>query len=135
MGGLSETGNTPQRLDKWLWCARFYKSRSLASKAISQSGLRLTRGKTITRITKPAFAVLPDDVLTFAKGPHTKVIRIICLAKRRGPASEAQTLYEDLSPPLPPRETKPTPAFAREQGTGRPTKRDRRQLDALKGRE
>ena len=79
--------------------------------------------------------MLPDDVLTFAKGPHTKVIRIIALAKRRGPASEAQTLYEDLSPPLPPREEKPVAAFSREQGTGRPTKRDRRQLDALKGRE
>jgi len=131
---LSETENTPQRLDKWLWCARFYKSRSLASKAVSQAGLRLTRGETITRITKPAFAVLPDDILTFTKGPHTKIIRIICLAKRRGPAPEAQTLYEDLSPPPPPRETKPTPAFSREQGTGRPTKRDRRQLDALKER-
>jgi len=125
---------TTQRLDKWLCCARFFKTRSLAAKIISQ-GMRITRAEQVQRVTKPAFNVTADDVLTFSMGPQIKIIRVMALAKRRGPAREAATLYEDLSPPSPPREKKSTPVFAREAGTGRPTKRDRRKLDALKERE
>jgi ribosome-associated heat shock protein Hsp15 len=77
------------------------------------------------RVSKPATAVGAGDVLTFAQGARVRVIRISALGLRRGPAAEAQTLYEDLTPPAP-----DTPETAR---TGpRPTKKDRRALDALR---
>mgnify|MGYP000736344394 FL=1 len=80
-----------------------------------------------TRVTKPASPVGPGDVLTFAQGRQVRVIRIVALATRRGPAPEAQALYDDLTPPPAP----DTPKAAR---TGpRPTKKDRRALDAIRG--
>jgi len=79
------------------------------------------------RVTKPATAVGPGDVLTFAQGPRIRVIRIVALADRRGPAPEAQGLYDDLTPP-------DDPAAPENGRVGpRPTKRDRRALDALRG--
>lgn len=110
-----------QRLDKWLWYARFFKTRSLAARQVSGGHVRVNG----TRARKPAQAVGPEDVLTFAKGREVRVVRILAMGTRRGPAPEAQTLYEDLTPAEPP--TAATPR------TGpRPTKRDRRALDAWK---
>jgi ribosome-associated heat shock protein Hsp15 len=78
------------------------------------------------RVSKPATAVGAGDVLTFAQGPRIRVVRIAALGLRRGPAPEAQTLYEDLTPPTP-----DSPETGR---TGpRPTKKDRRAFDALRG--
>jgi ribosome-associated heat shock protein Hsp15 len=88
------TGET-QRLDKWLWCARFFKTRALAAQACSEGRLRLA-GRVIQ---KAHHSVKPGDVLTFPLGPHIRVIRIMALGLRRGPAPEARTLYEDLAPP------------------------------------
>jgi ribosome-associated heat shock protein Hsp15 len=82
------------RLDKWLWQARFYKSRSLASRACSGRRLRLNR----IVVAKAHHLVRVGDVLTFVKGERLRVVRVCALATRRGPASEAQTLYEDLTP-------------------------------------
>ncbi|MGR3820939.1 MAG: RNA-binding S4 domain-containing protein [Salipiger marinus] len=109
------------RIDKWLWQARFFKTRSLAAKAVS-GGLRVNG----TSVSKPAFAVGPGDVLTFTQARAVRVIRIAVLGDRRGPAPEAQALYEDLAPPQadPPQAQAP-----RYDGGGRPTKRDRRMLD------
>ena len=77
------------------------------------------------RVGKPATAVGAGDVLTFPQGARIRVVRIVALGLRRGPAPEAQTLYEDLTPD--------TPATAIADRTGpRPTKRDRRALDALR---
>ena len=84
-----------QRLDKWLWCARFFKTRALAAKACAEGRLRLG-GRVIQ---KAHHAVKPGDVLTFPLGPHIRIIRISALGLRRGPASEARALYEDLAPP------------------------------------
>ncbi|MBT3307634.1 MAG: RNA-binding S4 domain-containing protein, partial [Alphaproteobacteria bacterium] len=84
-----------RRLDKWLWYARFFKSRSLASKFCASGKLRLNE----TVIKKAHHGVHVGDVLTFPKGPHIRVIRVAALGTRRGPADEAQTLYEDLDPP------------------------------------
>ena len=78
------------------------------------------------RIVKPAAAIRPGDVLTFAQGARVRVVRVTALAQRRGPASEAQGLYEDLTPP--PDAAAPDPA----RSGPRPTKRDRRALDALR---
>lgn len=106
------------RIDKWLWHARFFKTRSLAAKVVS-SGLRVNG----TPVAKPAFNVCAGDVLTFSQQRDVRVIRVIALGERRGPAPEAQGLYEDLDPPAP--RVKDPSAPVIEQG-GRPTKKDRR---------
>ena len=118
--------DTPEkiRLDKWLWQARFFKTRSLSAKLISGGHVRVNG----TRIAKPAYAVSSDDVLTFPQARDVKVVRILALGDRRGPAPEAQGLYEDLTPPKPEPE-KAVAAGPRFEGKGRPTKRDRRKLD------
>ncbi len=121
------------RVDKWLWYARFFKTRTLASKAV-QAGIRINQ----VRVAKAHFAVKPGDVLTFDKGGHVRVIEVRGVGARRGPFSEAQGLYTDLSPP-PPRVRGADVTVAQEHavgrrdaGAGRPTKRDRRKIDALK---
>lgn len=119
------------RLDKWLWYARFCKSRSLASKLCAEGKIRLDG----TVIDKAHAKVRPGQVLTFVLGDHVRVIKVVALGTRRGPASEARGLYEDLSPPAPTTALKREPNFRRAPGAGRPTKRDRRQLDRLKGDE
>ncbi len=119
------------RLDKWLWYARFFKSRSLATQFCNAGKLRVDG----VIVKKAHHAVRPGEVLTFARGRQVRVIRVLALATRRGPATEAQALYEDLSPPMPSRDAAEpaTVAAARDAGAGRPTKRDRRQLEKLRG--
>lgn len=84
-----------QRLDKWLWCARFFKTRALAARFCDDGRLRVSGQVT----HKAHYAVRPGDVLTFPLGPHIRVIKITDLADRRGPPAEARLLYEDLAPP------------------------------------
>ncbi|MEI4232127.1 RNA-binding S4 domain-containing protein [Roseovarius sp. D22-M7] len=110
------------RLDKWLWHARFFKTRSLAARQVSSGHVRVN-GK---RVSKPAHAVGAQDVLTFVQGDAVKVVRVRDPGTRRGPAPEAQTLYEDLTEPAPRDTAPPAPKY---EGKGRPTKRDRRKLD------
>ncbi|MBW4985743.1 RNA-binding S4 domain-containing protein [Mameliella sp. CS4] len=110
------------RLDKWLWHARFFKTRSLAAKLVSGGHCRVNGAP----VAKPAFMVGPGDTLTFPKERDVRVIRIVAPGERRGPAPEAQALYEDLDPPKP-REREPQ--APRYDGGGRPTKKDRRALD------
>lgn len=123
-------GDAGLRLDKWLWHARFFKSRTLAAKRITEGVMRVNR----QRIRKANHQVRPGDVLTFTLGPHVRVIRVEVLGERRGPATEARTLYTDLDPPPERRaaETTPPAPAARERGAGRPTKRERRNLDRLR---
>lgn len=122
------------RLDKWLWYARFFKTRSLATKLCNASKLRIA-GEIVD---KAHYKVNPGDVLTFPQGQQIRVIKVLALATRRGPAAEAQALYEDLKPPdrasKLPRDTPPGVA-RRDPGSGRPTKRDRRILDRMRGPE
>ena len=106
-----------QRLDQWLWHARFFKTRSLATKLVS-GGHVLVDG---TRVSKPAHALKPGATLTFPQARRIRVIQVDALATRRGPAPEAQTLYTDLTPPEDER-----PPQARIERTGRPSKKDRR---------
>ena len=117
------------RLDKWLWFARFFKTRSLAGATVSSGKVRVNGEATIKR----AATVGPGDVLTFAQGDHIRVIEIVAVGSRRGPAPEAQALYTDLSPPerKPKDETPENPAF---EGKGRPSKRDRRTFDLSRAR-
>jgi ribosome-associated heat shock protein Hsp15 len=86
--------------------------------------------------------VRPGDVLTFALNRQVRVIRVVALGHRRGPAPEAQALYEDLDPPAAPQGDAPPPRRpqeaaepAREPGAGRPTKAERRALDRFRGRD
>ena len=115
------------RLDKWLWQARFFKSRSLAAGIVSAGKVRVDG----TPVSKPSRTVGPGNTLTFVKERETKVVRIVACGTRRGPAPEAQALYEDLSPPPAPQKPgeaqAPAPGF---DGGGRPTKKDRRDLMA-----
>ena len=114
-----------QRLDKWLWFARFAKSRTLATRLCAEGRVRVNR----VVAGKASAAVRPGDVLTFPQGPHIRVVRIVKPGLRRGPAEEARTLYKDLAPPAP-KAAEPQSA-GRERGAGRPTKRDRRAIDRL----
>lgn len=142
---------TPQRLDKWLWFARIVKSRSLAQKLVNGGHVRVNRDKA----QAPAKAIRHGDVLTIAVANRILVLKVLAPGTRRGPAPEACLLYEDLdpSPSAPPisddgedadedaggqgaagatpvgREG-PAPG-RRERGSGRPTKRQRRQIDRL----
>lgn len=120
------------RIDKWLWQARFFKTRGLAA-ALAGSGRLRANGE---HVAKPAQTVRPGDVLTFPQGARIRVIRIEALARRRGPAPEARALYTDLDAatpsPAPGPNPRPAPPAEREAGAGRPTKKDRREIDALR---
>ena len=81
-----------QRLDKWLWCARFLKARADCARLIAEGGVRLNRQPT----DKPHAKLRPGDVITLPLREDVRVIRVLALATRRGPAPEAATLYELL---------------------------------------
>ncbi|MEM9062757.1 MAG: RNA-binding S4 domain-containing protein [Pseudomonadota bacterium] len=116
------------RVDKWLWHARLFKSRGLAGEVAGSGSLRINGD----RVAKASQTVKPGDVLTFPKAGYIRVIQIDAIGERRGPAPEAQALYTDLDPPQPtPREERPAPIL-RDEGSGRPTKRQRREIDALR---
>ncbi len=130
----ADARDTPLRLDKWLWYARFFKTRSGATKAISGGRFRLDG----TVMNKPHRQALCGQVLTFIQGDRIRVIKITALGSRRGPATEAFLLYEDLTPardvPVKTRNVTQPEFEARSKGSGRPTKLQRRATDRLKAR-
>ncbi len=116
------------RLDKWLWAARFYKTRSLATHEIDK-GRIVVNG----HVAKPARELKPGDLLEIRLEQTVRSIRVVALSHVRGPAPVAQALYEETAESIARREQMarrrretPEPALAIEQG--RPTKRDRRKL-------
>ena len=118
---------TPKiRLDKWLYHARFFKTRTLAAKVVTGGHVRVNS----TKVAKASHGVAVGDVLTFPQAKAIRVVRIAAFGDRRGPATEAQVLYSDLS------EIKEkVPPAPRYEGKGRPTGRDRRKLDLKRGGE
>lgn len=82
------------RLDKWLWQARFFKSRSLASKLCAAGKVRVDG----VVVTKAHYIVRAGNVLTFPQARDIRVVRIAALGTRRGPAAEARTLYSEIVP-------------------------------------
>ena len=116
-----------QRLDKWLWAARFYKTRSLAVEAINGGKVHLNKNR-----VKPSRTIKPDDILTISKPPYEHVITVQGLAKQRRPAPEAQMLYQESAESIAKREKlreeiKNQPLGFRHE-KGRPSKRDRRHI-------
>ena len=109
-----------QRLDKWLWCARLVKTRSGAARAVAEGKVRING----ERILKPSRLVHEGDVVTTTASGRLFVVRVLAWTARRGPASLARTLYEDLTPKRPSLESR-LPA------KGPQPTRDRRRLDAL----
>ncbi|MGB3811281.1 MAG: RNA-binding S4 domain-containing protein [Parvibaculum sp.] len=118
-----------QRVDRWLWFARLLKSRTLAASLVTSGKLRLNG----ERVSKASRIVKPGDVLTFPLGHHVRVLKVLAPGTRRGPAPEAQALYEDLAPPAPRTASDPEATASRDPGSGRPTKKERRQTDAFHG--
>ncbi len=100
-GARNGPGRETLRLDKWLWQARFFKTRALAADVVESGHLRINGQPT----RKPGAGVGAGDVLTFPQGARIRVIRITALGLRRGPAAEAQMLYLDMDA----RETDPEP--------------------------
>ena len=117
-----------QRLDKWLFFSRAVKSRTLAQKLIETGAIRVNSERT----DRTDHKVGPGDVLTMTVHERLLVWRILDSGERRGPATEAATLYEDLSPPPVPRAAAPLVHAARDPGAGRPTKKDRREIERLR---
>ncbi len=119
-----------QRLDKWLWYARVVKTRTLAQKLVKSGNIRVDA----TRTVQPGFRVRVGMVLTINHANRIRILRVVEPGSKRGSASEAATLFDDLSPLLPALRDKPAhPVNAqREPGAGRPTKKQRRQTDRLR---
>ena len=107
------------RLDKWLFFARFFKTRSLSSKQIEAGHVRVNA----TKVLKPATSISIGQVLTVVQSRTVRVVEVLALGHRRGPASEAQLLYRDLTP----KQDTEDPAPGQDR-KGRPTKRERRAL-------
>jgi ribosome-associated heat shock protein Hsp15 len=133
VGNSSESAAASQRLDKWLWCARLAKTRTQAAALVTGGKIRINRIKT----EKPAHAVKIGDVITASLGPKVRVLAVKAIGDRRGSAGIARLLFYDMTPAPPPSEKSAEmsdgPSGFRDSGTGRPTKRDRRLTDRLKG--
>ncbi|POY38384.1 RNA-binding protein [Solitalea longa] len=122
--------NEKLRVDKYLWAIRIFKTRSLATEACKGGKVKLDGNN-----LKPAHVVKVDDVYHIQKGIEKKIVKVTGLLENRVEAKKAVLYYEDLSPV----NTEPrnmsiftAPVFTRERGTGRPTKRERRDLDDLR---
>ena len=122
-----------ERLDRFLFFSRALKSRTLAQKLIETGAIRVNS----ERSTRSDHKVGAGDVLTMSLHGRIVVWRIVDCGTRRGPASEAQGLYEDLSPAPAPKGEAPANAILplRDAGSGRPTKRERRDTDRLRGKD
>jgi ribosome-associated heat shock protein Hsp15 len=117
----------PVRVDKWLWAARFFKTRTLAAAAC-----RGGRVDVNDEAAKPSRPLRAGDVVSVTLEGGRRIARVAALAAQRGPATVARTLYDDLTPPAPPR-SRTAPAARRDPGAGRPTKRERRVMERLRG--
>lgn len=93
---MSTAAHDTVRLDVWLWRARFYKTRSLSSAQIAKRGVRLTRGGTTRKVTKPGTGIAAGDIVTFGRSVHIRTVEVLQLGTRRGPAAEAALLYRAI---------------------------------------
>jgi ribosome-associated heat shock protein Hsp15 len=119
-----------QRIDKWLWFARVAKTRTLAATLVTEGKVRVNG----ERVDKPGASVKPGEVVTIVMRQQVRILKVAGFAPRRGGAAIAATLFEDLSPRPEPGKDQIRPAKdgLREPGSGRPTKRQRREIDRFK---
>ena len=129
----TDTAQTPMRIDKWLWAARFYKTRALAAAEI-QKGRVQVNGKPC----KPARDIVCGDAISLRQGVVLRTVVVQALSKQRGGAPQAQLLYSETAESIATRAAQaeqrrmaPEPAHSLQQG--RPTKRDRRQMQQARG--
>jgi ribosome-associated heat shock protein Hsp15 len=115
------------RIDKWLWAARFFKTRSQAAGACAGGKVDVNGDA-----AKPARLVRVGDLVHVTLPAGRRIARVQGLSERRGPPAEARALIEDVTPPAPPAARR-LPVAVRPPGAGRPTKRERRSLDRLRG--
>jgi ribosome-associated heat shock protein Hsp15 len=132
MGDADDAGRV--RLDKWLWAARFYKTRALAAEAVAGGKVQVNGDR-----VKRAKELKEGDEIRIRQGPFEHLIVVRSLSDRRGPAAQAATLYEERPESVAAREAmaiqlKSVHAAFVSDLKGRPTKRDRRDLNRLKGR-
>lgn len=121
------------RIDKWLWATRFYKTRSLAAKAVAGGLVQVNEQR-----VKPARTLQEGDLLSVGSGPDTREIRVLGMPRRRGPATEAATFYEESEQSIVRREAnreqRQLDRLSQPRPEARPDKRSRRQLNQLRGR-
>jgi len=137
MKHVSKFANQPDndankmRIDKWLWAARFFKTRSLAIEAID-SGKVLVNEERV----KPAKTIDVGNLIAIRLGPYTFVVEVLGLSDKRGPAPQAQKLYQETEESIKKREAltfeRKAQAQIVERGEGRPTKKDRRDIERFK---
>lgn len=130
-GGPASDANTASvRVDKWLWAARCFKTRTLATSACDGGHVKVNGSK-----AKPSQKVRVGDHIEARTPGGPRILEVAALGQRRGPASVAKTLYIDHTPPPPPR-VPGDPTFDRRDSRkkGRPTKRDRRRLNQFRNR-
>ena len=127
----TETQDNAMRVDKWLWAARFYKTRTLAAEAVAGGKVKLNGER-----VKAAKAVRVNDALHVSLGPYEYVVRVLALSVRRGPAKEAASLYEESEASQAARKVLATRLAAERQHAirtdGRPSKKERRQIIRFK---
>jgi ribosome-associated heat shock protein Hsp15 len=120
------------RLDKWLWAARWFKTRSLATTAIKAGKVHVN-----SRSVKPAHSVAIGDLITITQGPYRRELQVLLLSDKRGPATTAITLYAETADSLSRNERIRAELKAQPQmaytGSGRPTKRARRAIIRFTG--
>ena len=116
------------RLDKWLWAARFFKTRSLATAAIEGGHAHLNGNR-----VKPAHTVRVNDEIIITRGTVRMTVRVLMLSDKRGPAPVAQTLYEETPESVARREQLALAPVESGRRGGRPTKQDRRRLSRVRG--
>ncbi len=120
---------TKLRIDKWLWAARFFKTRALAVEAVECGKVHVNDAR-----IKPAKAIGAGDILTIRLGPYQHVVEVLALSDRRGPAPQAQKLYRETEQSRIQREALAAElrAQAKPAFPGRPTKRDRRTIEKFR---
>lgn len=126
---MAAPGSTSIRVDAWTWAVRIYPTRSAASTACKAGHVKVNGAG-----AKPAHQVRIGDKVRARTAGGERVVIVTGLIDKRTSATVAVQNYEDHSPPPPPREARPAPVL-RERGAGRPTKRDRRQVERLRGRD
>lgn len=119
------------RIDKWLWCARFFKTRALATQAVTGGKVKLNSER-----VKPAHQIKPGDRLSITRGEESIDVDVLALSQRRGSAAEAQSCYQQTAESVERmaryREQSRLAAISRPRPVARPNKRERRQLDKLR---